>query len=297
MEGNHKLTENNSTKNLDINYNENISESYNKIKSEYRKIANRLIKYLSIIAIIIIIHFSIVYPVFLIPEEGVSISGLTPYRFNLTINWSVFTVSVFLLFYLIKIGLMRITPYIKKHIKNELNTLGFDVKEKRKSWIIFLTLNCISVLLLFFIELNFLSFTDPNFYNLFQGILIIWLSISILIPISWRFFHDGLIIHVKGKYRIYINPNYKLRERKGEDSQLIGIFLTSNRITYKFSKKKIILYTQIAESRWLPKVRMSIISKYGLSPFLRFHEFSTPINFQKQFLNIVSALQEWDLQN
>jgi len=135
------MTESDSTINLDINYNDNISESYNKIKSEYRKIANRLIKYLSIISIIMIIHFSVIYPIFLIPEEGVSISGLTPYRFNLTINWAVFTTSVFLFFYLIKRGLMRVTPFLKKHIINEIRTLGFEIQEKRKSGILFLTLN------------------------------------------------------------------------------------------------------------------------------------------------------------
>ncbi|MFX0024552.1 MAG: hypothetical protein ACFE9S_19715 [Candidatus Hermodarchaeota archaeon] len=287
------MNENNTSINSDNNYIESLPDFYKKIKFEYRKIAIKLLRYLTIISIILIIHFSIIFPIFLIPEEGVSVSGLTPYRFNLTINWSVFTIGVFLSFYLIKIGFLRITPFLKKFIINEINSLGFDIQEKRKSWVIFLILNSISMILLFLTELNFIVFTNPNFYSLFQGILIVWLSISIFVPIFWRFFYDGLIIDLKGKYRVSINAYYKLKKIKEYDSQLIGIFLSSSKIGFKLNKKSKTIYSHIAEIRWLPRKRNSIISKYGLSPFLRFYEFSTPINFQKQFLNIVLALQDY----
>ncbi|MFX0106443.1 MAG: hypothetical protein ACFE75_13285, partial [Candidatus Hodarchaeota archaeon] len=93
---------------------------------------------------------------------------------------------------------------------------------------------------------------------------------------------------------VLINPYYKLRKRKVKDYQLICIYLASNIIGFKFSKHRKILYTKIAMKRWLPRKSKSIISKYSLSFFLRFNEFSTPSNFQKQFLNLVLALQEWD---
>lgn len=288
------MNQNNSSIKIDIIYDENFPNSYNKIKSEYRKITFKLLRYLIIILIILIIHFSIIFPIFLIPEEGVSISGLTPYRFNLTINWSIFTIGVFLSFYLIKIVFLRITPFLKRHILNEIRSIGFEIQEKRKSWIVFLTLNSISMILLFITELNLIIFANPYYYSIFQGVLIVFLFICILVPILWRFSFDGLIINLKDKYHIFINPYYKIRNIKDKDSQLIGIFLTSNKIALKLSKEKKVLYSQISETRWLPRKRRSIVSKYGLSPFLRFYEFSTPINFQKQFLNIVLALQDWE---
>ncbi|MFX1437422.1 MAG: hypothetical protein ACFFAA_09580, partial [Promethearchaeota archaeon] len=229
--------------------------------------------------------------------EGAVITGLTPYRFNLTINWIIFSIGTYTIFYLIKIILMRVTPSLKKDIENDVNALGFNIKRTRKSWILFLLLNSISVISLFLIELDIIYFNIPILNELFKGLFIFYLFICLLIPVLWRFSYDGLNITLKDKYSVSINPYYKIRKIKDQDSQLIGIFMTSNKITNKFEKNKKRLYTQIAESRWLPRKKKSIVSKYGLSPFLRFHEFSTPINFVNQLLNIVLALQDWDMQS
>jgi len=49
------------------------------------------------------------------------------------------------------------------------------------------------------------------------------------------------------------------------------------------------IYSKISEDRWLIRSEPSAIS-----PFLHFEEYSVPFNFQKQFLNIVLALNEWE---
>ncbi|MFX1438557.1 MAG: hypothetical protein ACFFAA_15385, partial [Promethearchaeota archaeon] len=291
------MEENATSKNLGFEYSEDISYSYHKIKKEYRKKAIRIVSILSVLLIIVVIHFTLIYPIYLIPDEGAVITGLTPYRFNLTINWIIFSIGIFTIFYLIKIILMRVTPSLKEHIKNDVNAIGFKIKRTRKSWILFLLLNGISVISLFLIELDIIYFNNPALNELFKVFFTVYLLVSILIPILYRFSHDGLNITLKGKYRVFINPYYKIRKIKDQDSQLIGIFMTSNKIANKFEKNKKRLYTQIAESRWLPRKRKSILSKFGLSPFLHFYEFSTPLNFQKQFSNIILALQDWDIQS
>lgn len=189
---------------------------------------------------------------------------------------------------------MRNTPSLKEYINREIDNLGFKLQEKRRSWISFLILNSISVLLLLLIEFKVIYINIPLLNTFFRGFLIIYLFISITIPILWRFSYDGLTVEVKKNYHVLLNPHYRIRKSKIKDYQLIGIYISSNRVAFKFNKHKNKLFTDIVRTRWLPRKRKSIISKYGLSPFLRFNEFSTPLNFQKQFLNIILALQEWD---
>ena len=289
------MEEDNNLRKIDFEYGEEDSYSYNKIKKEYLKKTIKFFPFLSGLLIITAIYFTLIYPILLIPEDGITITWLTPYSFNLTINWTVFSLSAFLFFYLIKILIMRITPFLKEQIRNDINALGFIIKEKRKSVIFFVILNSISVLLLLLIELDIIYFNTLALNTLFKGFLITYLFLSMLIPILLRFSYDGLSVTLKDKYNVSIKPYYKIRRVKTKDSQLIGIFITSNKIASKFNKDKKSLYMQIAKSRWLPRKRKSIISKYRLSPFLRFHEFSTPVNFQKQFLNLALALQDWDL--
>ena len=135
-----------------------------------------------------------------------------------------------------------------------------------------------------------------NVYNLllnasYKAMLIGFLSLALSVPILWHLFFDRLRVKLKNNYQIYISPYYKVRNIKSKDYQLIYIYLTSNRVAYKFNKTKKELYNKIAENRWLPRKKKS---KFGFTPFLRFNEFSTPSNIQKPFLNIALALQEWD---
>lgn len=191
---------------------------------------------------------------------------------------------------------MKVTPSLKTYISNEINNLGYKVHEKSKSWLLFLILNLVSVLLLFLIELRVINFYDLSIYTFFKDVLIFFLFLTIFIPVLWLLFYGGLRVKLKYNYQIYINPYYRIRKGRSEDYQLIYIYFTSNRIAYRFKKTNKELYNKIAEIRWLPRTRKSLFSKHGISLFLRFNEFSTPSNIQKPFLNIALALQEWDNQ-
>lgn len=132
--------------------------------------------------------------------------------------------------------------------------------------------------------------------GLFERFLMIMLIISIGIPVVWRFFYDRLIIKLKDKYFISVNPSYKIRKSKTKNSQLLGIYMITNIIGSKLNKSKKTIHQKISEERWLPRKLKFPFFVSRVSPFLHFYEFSTPINFQKQFLNIILALQEWDTQ-
>jgi hypothetical protein len=287
---------NNTAKGLNFEDERNVSNSYYRIRSEYGKIGIRLLISLLSILTIVLIHFTVIFPLFLIPDKNAGITGLQPYRFSNTINWTIFCFGTYIIIYIIKRALMRVTPSLKEYMDREINNLGFKIQEKRRSWILFLILNSIAILLLLLMELKVIYFNNNFLNTFFRGILIIYLFVSIILPIVWRFSYDGLTVKLKRNYQVLINPYYRIRKRKVKDFQLINIFMSSNKIAFKFNKYKSALFTNIARTRWLPRKRKSIISKYGLSPFLRFNEFATPSNFQKQFLNIVLALQEWDMQ-
>lgn len=267
------------------------------IRTEYIKNRIKKLIYLIPIVIITISFFTLVYPLYLLPDNDVGIATMQPSNFCFTITWTFISISTYLVSLLIKLAFMRITPSLKEYIKNEVNSLGYKIYEKRKSWISFLILNFISVLTLFLIEFKVIFFYNTLLTIIFISILSGYLFLGILIPIFWCFFYDGLRVKLKGNYQVIITPYYKIRKSKVKDYHLICIYLTSNPLAYKFKKVKKLLYIKIARTRWLPRKRKSVVSKYNLSPFLRFNEFSTPTNFQKQFLNITLALQEWDNEN
>lgn len=253
--------------------------------------------YLIPVIIILVVHFAVIYPFYLIPNNDIGISALQPSRFSFTINWTLFSVGTYLIFYIIKFILMKITPSLKQYISNEINNLGYKIDEKNRSLFSFLILNSIAVLILFLIELRIINFNIIILNNFSKGFFICYLFLAVFIPVLWRLFYDGLRVKLIYNYQIYINPYFRIRKSKSEDYQLIHVYLTSNRIAYKFNNAKKERYNKIAESRWLPRKKRSFISKYRFSPFLRFYEFSTPSNIQKPFLNIALALQEWDNQN
>jgi len=53
-------------------------------------------------------------------------------------------------------------------------------------------------------------------------------------------------------------------------------------------------HKEISEKRWLLRKGRSTDLTYHLRKYLCFHEYSTPANFREHFLNIVSALRDWD---
>ncbi|MFX1487649.1 MAG: hypothetical protein ACFFBI_00755 [Promethearchaeota archaeon] len=211
-------------------------------------------------------------------------------------SWFLFSIGIFLVFYFIKSIQNRSTPSILKLLKNELKNLGFETQKESSSYKIFLILNFGGLIILLLIVFDISNFKSIFIRDLFMVFIAVYLTISLIIPIIWRFFFDRYIVKLKKHYYILLHPNYKIRKIKKKDNLPLGIYITSNRIAFKLNKDNKNLYNKISENRWLPRKRKSPLLTYYLNPCLHFHEFSTPINFQKQFLNVVLALQEWDSQ-
>ena len=71
--------------------------------------------------------------------------------------------------------------------------------------------------------------------------------------------------------------------------------MISNRLCSKQNQFGLKIFNQITEDRWLHrKARMKFPTIRSRS-FLYFYEYSTPINFKEHFLNLVSAIREWDM--
>jgi len=265
------------------------------IRSEYLKKAIKSIA--CIIAILTVVLSYLVF--FYIPYlnsnsfnhliSGIFRSGSNKFPLDLTLTWSLFSTSIFLITYLIKAINLKFTPSLVRYIERETKHIGFEFKKRIESMGLFIVLNFASIIVLFYIDINALNFNNTYLSILLRNIFVIFLFMSIMLPIIWVFKKDKFVIKVKENVFILCDLHYSLSKKEGYDPNFIGIILTSNRLCSKFDKSGKYIYSKISEKRWLKKKGNSAIS-----PYLHFQEFSVPHNFQKQFLNITLALNEWE---
>jgi len=213
--------------------------------------------------------------------------------FDLTLKWSFFSITTFLIVFLLRILYLKITPSLKKFLKQEFKYMGFEIKRRYDSGVIFLALNIISIALLVNLDFNLIQF-DESIKSIFiKYTIVIYLFFSLILPIIYGILNDKFSIKLKQKYVILFDFQYNFIKRKPYDPNLLGIYLTSSRLCSRFNKSGRSVFTKISQVRWLPRKR-KLISSASISPFLHFHEYSAPINVQNQFLNIALALKEWD---
>lgn len=271
-------------KDFDLNFEDEqeISNSIRLLKSEYMLKAIKASIYLSII-IVICIGYILLQPhlTFLNHIYIINYSDFS-FKLTLTIGWTLFSTSIFLVCYLIKYIQSRLTPSIIKYMKEELNHLGYTFQKKYTSGLIFVLLNSLSVILMTYIDLQVL-----NFNNIIVG----YLFFSLVIPIIWLGVNDKYVIKIKENFYLLFDLHFSFRKASGDSPALLGIKLSSSRLCSRFNKPGKNVHTRICEIRWLPRKGTKI---QKLSPFLHFHEFSVPVNLQKQVLNVILALHEWD---
>ena len=258
------------------------------IRQEFFKKTIRSLIYIIIVIAIYVIYLIITYQPDLF-GNNIILNAISYTAFShLTIAWILFSTTIFSIVYLFKLLYMKFTPSLISFIKDESSNIGFEFEKKYNSGLLFLMLNSISISIFIYIDFGLIQFHNSAFDLFFQVIFVIYLVLSLVIPIIWALANDKYIIKLKENFYIIFDFQFKIRKPKEEDSNLVGIRLTSNRLSSKFDRCGKIVYSRISQRRWLSRKHKS-----KLNPYLYFHEFSTPINFQKQFLNMALALNEW----
>jgi hypothetical protein len=176
-------------------------------------------------------------------------------------------------------------------MKKEIHNIGLKFQKRFASSSLFLMLNSGAVALLIYIDFGIIQLDGSYIGNGVQSFIILYLILSITIPVIWIFVNDKFVAKLKQNFYVLFEFHYKIRKKRGYDPNLVGIYLTSNRLCSRFNKSGKETHSKISEIRWLPRNGKT---KHELNPYLHFHEFSAPVNFQKQFLNISLALNEWD---
>jgi len=287
----------NSLKSIELNFEneQGLSDSAKIIRAEYLKKALKSIACIIIILTVALSYLAFGYLPYLNNNSfnylisGTYPSGRDIFPFDLTLSWSLFSTSIFLIIYLIKAICLKFTPSLIRYIERETKRVGFEFKKRFGSMGVFIILNFIAIVILFYLDIKVLNFNNIYLSILFKNTFVVYLFISITLPIIWMFKNDKFVIEVKENVFIECDLHYNLSKKEPYNTNLVGIILTSNRLCSKFDKSGKHIYSQISENRWLKKSDASAIS-----PYLHFQEFSVPYNFQKQFLNITLALNEWE---
>jgi len=279
--------------NLNFEDEQGISNSIHLLKSEFLMKTIKASIYISLILLICLGYILLDFKPKIVFLNYIQIANFRPYslNLNLTIGWTLFSSSIFLIFYLIKYIRLKFTPSLLKYIKEELNYIGFDFQKKYTSGLLFVLLNSISIVFMIYMDFEVLVFDNTIFSIFMRNLIIGYLVFSLVLPIIWIGLNDKYVVKIKENIFILFDFQYPIIKRKDHSPTLLGISLSSNRLCSRFNKPGKNAHTKICEIRWLPRNGNKV---QKLSPFLHFHEFSVPINLQKQVLNIILALHEWD---
>ncbi len=275
---------------------QSLEDSVKIIRSEYIKKALKSIVYIVIVLSVALSYLLFAYLPYiekkfftnLLATESFSPGG-NSFPLNLTLSWTLFSTCIFLIVYFFQTSQVKFTPSLIKYIERETKYAGFEFIKKIESVGLFMVLTAVSIAILFYIDIRFIQFNNTNWSIFFQHSFFVYLLTSLVLPIVFIFRNDKFAIKIKDNVFILCNLHYNFRKNKDYDPSLLGIILTSNRLCSKFDKSGKYIHSKISEDRWLVKRE-----PYIISPFLHFKEFSVPFNFQKQFLNIVLALNEWE---
>jgi hypothetical protein len=271
---------------LELDNGESIPEFFNKIKAEYLKLSYLVYILLSMLIFIYLAHLFLIDLYNQIYLQVILVQIIT---------WIMFISYLIIHFFLLSYN--KFSPTLVNYLKEELQFLGFEAQRKYKKGFDFLVFYSFSVLLFIFISIGIGTSTDYVISSLFIRLIIIYMILATSIPLLRGLLHDKLIVMLRPPYFIQIEIQLKLLKRKENESQTVRIYMTSIKLGSKSNQALFRLYRKISEKKWLPRNGRFKIHNLFYDPHLFFREYSNPINFKEHFLNLVSAIREWDIQN
>lgn len=269
---------------MDFRNTENTVKFFSKIKKEYFRNLYKVLILLMILSLIYVIYYTF-SPQILTPNVKFFLDQI--------IVWVFF--FIYLSIYLFQLTSTKFSPTLVKFLKKEINNLDFQLQRKYKTGFFFYLFNSLTAVIFIFVIILMNLSTNYIVAALIIRLILIYFFSSITIPILRGILHDKFIIKLKTPYFIQIELQFKLIKHIEVESQMIRIYMTSNKLGIKSDQHSSGSHIEISNKRWLPKRGRLKLPNFLFSSNLYFFEYSTIINFKEQFLNIVSAVREWDI--
>ncbi|MFW9969110.1 MAG: hypothetical protein ACFFDF_02840 [Candidatus Odinarchaeota archaeon] len=271
----------------DLNYEDenSITSFFSQIKTEYLKSLSKVYILLMILIITYILH-----QILIDLYEQIELRNIL-----MQIVTSIFF-SAYLFFQYFLLSFTRFSPTLIGFLRKELDFLGFKPLRKFKLGFNFAVFIFASILILIFINIE-LFFSANNFVtSLIIRLIIIYMIIGVSFPIVRGILHDRLVVKLRDSYSIQLEMQIKLIKRKEIESQMVRIYMTSNKLGHKSNQDEYDLHKLISEQKWLPRKGKFNFKNLIYNSPLYLREYSTPLNFKEHFLNLASAIREWDIK-
>ena len=284
MEWNRMKSQNRNLPKINFENNENTTQFFTLIKTEYLKNL-----YQTYFWLIILVIMYVAYQFFTIPFN----QTITIFVADQVIMCALF--SFYLLLHFFSLTYTRFTPTIISFLEKELSMLDYKIQRKFKIRLSNYLFTVISIIVFVFVIFGIYYYSNNIVISLIMRLLIVFIFTGITIPVLRGRLHDIFLVNLKNSYFVQIELQLKLIKRKEVESQMVKIFMTSNKLSPKADQSGHALYNKISEKRWLQRKDHRISPRFMSKNYLFFHEYATLINFKEHILNIVSAIREWDI--
>ncbi|MFX0143476.1 MAG: hypothetical protein ACFE9C_05305 [Candidatus Hodarchaeota archaeon] len=271
---------------LDYGNSDKKSKFLSLIKKEYIKQVYKIFTWLIILFLIYSIYYTLSSR-FLIFEVRIFLNQIV----------AGIIIVAFLIMHFFQLTSSKFSPSLVNFLYSELQNLDFEIKKKYKMGLNFFLFNSFTIIL--FSLINIFVQSSPHYFisSLTIRFMLIFTFAGTLIPLIAGVFHDQFIVKLKSPYFIKIDLRFKFIKHLEAETHMIRILMTSSKLSLRSNKSGFGIYKEISDKRWLPKKSRLIIPKIQLTQYLHFQDNSSLINFKEHFLNIVSAMREWDIKN